>query len=85
MPCFRVRFLKEVTTDTGTDVEMLQAAFDVKAVDESQAEDLAKTRFCSDRNIHHWDVNADRVAVELHPDDFECGNGAIVKPASVDR
>lgn len=84
MPCYRVRFVKEVTTDTGTDVEMPQAVFDVMAVDEPQAQELAKARFCSDRQIVHWERNADRIDVLLHPEGYSCGDGVIVRPVSDD-
>ena len=82
MPCFRVRFIKEVTTDTGTDVDTRQATFDVMAVNEDQAGELAKTRFCSDRQIGHWNNNADRMDVRRHPGGDASDDGVIVRPVT---
>ena len=66
MPCFRVTFVKQVTSDDGHDIDAVQAAFDVNAVDETQAAMLAQERFCGDRSIVRWQLNADRCEVELH-------------------
>lgn len=82
MPCFRVTFFKEVTTDDGHDVETRQAAFDVNAVDEKQAAMLAQQRFCGDRNLTHWQVNADRCDVESQDAGEQPGDvGWVVRPA----
>lgn len=85
MPCYRVRFFKEVTTDTGTDVDMLQAVFDVNATDEDHATVLAKERFCGDRHIRDWHINADRVIVKPQGDgSWPHADGVIVMPVSDD-
>lgn len=67
MPRFKISFFKEVTGDTGQDVDARQAVFEVEADDEHAAVELAKTRFCNERQIRSWTVNADRVEVELRP------------------
>lgn len=86
MPCYRVRFFKEVTTDTGTDVDMLQAVFDVNAIDEQRAKELAKQRFCGDRKIRDWHINADRIAAEPFGDgSWPHADGVIVQPIRDDH
>ena len=68
MARYHVCFFKAVTTDTGQDVDALQATIDVEAADEKHAVELAKERFCGDRGIGHWRHNADRIEVETRPD-----------------
>jgi len=64
MSRFQVRFYKEVTSDTGQDVDACQASFDIDASDEHSAVERAKRRFCKQRQISNWTVNADRVEIE---------------------
>jgi hypothetical protein len=62
---FRVTFLKEICDDTGHDVQTSQGVFDVNAEDARAAAKAAKRRFCHERHIRHWSVNADKYLVEL--------------------
>lgn len=64
MPVYRVSFFKEVCSDTGEDVITIQGAYPVQAADASQAAEEAKRRFCRERNISHWAINADRYSTE---------------------
>ncbi len=64
MSRFQVRFYKEVTSDTGQDFDACQATFDIDAADEHAAVERAKQRFCGERQIRAWTVNADRLEVE---------------------
>ena len=66
MPRFHVRFFKEVTSDTGQDVDAVQAKFDVNAADKAAAIVAAKESFCRERGIRDWHVNAERIEVEAH-------------------
>ncbi len=82
MPCFRVTFIKEVTSDDGRDILTTQAAFDVNALDGEQAAALAQERFCGDRGLARWELNADRCEVELHePHRDPCEEAWVVRPA----
>ena len=68
MSRFKISFYKEVTGDTGQDVDACQATFDIEADDEHAAVELAKDRFCGERQIRVWTVHADRVEIEQSPE-----------------
>jgi hypothetical protein len=71
MPRFHVSFFKEVTSDTGQDVDAIQSTLDVNAVDEAAAIVAAKEAFCLERGIRDWHVNAERIEVEARPGDVD--------------
>ncbi|MHA1560179.1 MAG: hypothetical protein ACTSWI_05845 [Alphaproteobacteria bacterium] len=71
MSRFHVRFFKEVTSDTGQDVDAVQATFDVSAVDETAAIVAAKEAFCRERGIRDWHVNAERIEIAAHSGDAD--------------
>jgi hypothetical protein len=68
MSRFQVRFYKEVTSDTGRDFDACQGTFDIDADNEHAAVERAKQRFCGERQIRKWTVNADRLEVEHRTD-----------------
>jgi hypothetical protein len=78
MSRFQVRFYKEVTSDTGQDIDACQATFDLKAATEQSAVEQAKRRFCEEHQIRNWQVHADRIEVEALtvPDHAEADNGS---------
>lgn len=63
MPHYQVSFYKEVTGDTGNEVDAVQAEIEVEARDEAEAMRLAKQKFCGERQIIDWQVNADRIEI----------------------
>ena len=71
MPRFNVRFFKEVTSDTGQDVDAIQATLDIDAVDEAAAIAAAKDAFCLERGIANWHINAERIEVEARSGDAD--------------
>jgi hypothetical protein len=63
MPSYRVQFFKEITGDSGQGVDAPQGAFEIEAGDADRAVELAKQRFCTERGIRDWRINADRYEV----------------------
>jgi hypothetical protein len=63
MARFVVRFMKDVLGENGRQSEVCQSTVEIDALDEGEARELAKKRFCESQALHHWSLHADRIHV----------------------
>jgi len=63
MARYVVRFMKDVLGENGRQCEICQGTLEVDALDESEATERAKQKFCKDQALHHWSLHADRIHV----------------------
>jgi hypothetical protein len=68
MARYVAKFLKNVISDTGHQVQVLQRTLDVDAPDRVEATRLAKKRFCELERVQRWSDHAD--ALVLNEADF---------------
>ena len=64
MSRFVVRFMKDVLGENGRETEICQGSLEVDALNEGQATELAKKRFCETQALCDWSLHADRVHVK---------------------
>jgi hypothetical protein len=64
MARYVVRFMKDVLGENGRQCEICQGTLEVDALDESEATERAKQKFCKDQALHHWSLHADRIHVK---------------------
>jgi hypothetical protein len=64
MSRFVVRFMKDVLGENGRQTEICQSALEVEALNEGQATELAKLRFCEAEALCEWSLHADRIQVK---------------------
>jgi hypothetical protein len=64
MSRFVVLFMKDVLGDNGRQSEICQSSLEIDALDEGEATERAKQRFCRDQALCHWSLHADRIRVK---------------------
>lgn len=64
MSRYVVRFMKNVLGENGRQTEICQRSLEVDAATESQATELAKTKFCETEALCEWSLHADRIHVK---------------------
>jgi hypothetical protein len=64
MARYMVKFVKNLVTDTGQQMEVVQQSFDIDAPTQGEALELAKKCFCNGEQISEWTQRADRMLVE---------------------
>ena len=70
MSRYVVRFMKDVLGENGREIEACQGILEVDALNEGQASELAKQKFCEKQSLCDWSLHADRIQVETA--DFPC-------------
>ena len=68
MPRFVARFFKEVLGEAGRASEICQCTVEVDALDNRQATEITKRKFCDLHGVHDWTLHADRF--EVKPADY---------------
>lgn len=63
MSRFVVRFMKDVLGDNGRQSEVCQGTLEIDALDEREATERAKQKFCQNQALCHWSLHADRIQV----------------------
>lgn len=63
MSRFVVRFMKDVLGENGRETEICQGSLEVDALNEGQATELAKKRFCETQALCDWSLHADRIQI----------------------
>jgi hypothetical protein len=64
MSRFVVHFMKDVLGDNGRQREVCQSTVEVDALDEGEAAEFAKKRFCESQALCHWSLHADRIHIQ---------------------
>lgn len=64
MSHFVISFMKDVLGGNGREIEACQSTLEVDALDESQATELAKQRFCEAQHLCDWSLHADRIRIK---------------------
>jgi hypothetical protein len=64
MSRYVVLFMKDVLGGNGRHIEICQSSLEVDAVNENQATELAKQKFCEAKRLREWSLHADRVEVK---------------------
>jgi hypothetical protein len=64
MSRFVVQFMKNVLGENGRESEICQGTLEIDALNEGQATELAKKKFCEGGALHHWSLHADRIQVK---------------------
>jgi len=64
MSRYVVRFMKDVLGENGREIEACQGILEVDALNEGQAAELAKRKFCEKQSLCDWSLHADRIKVE---------------------
>ena len=68
MPRYIARFYKHVLGENGHVGDICQCVADLDVLDNAQAIDDAKRKFCQMHGVHDWTLHADRL--EVKPADF---------------
>jgi len=68
MSRFVVRFMKDVLGENGREREICQSSLEIDAVNEGDAQELAKRKFCETQSLCDWSLHADRI--QVRPADF---------------
>jgi len=63
MSRYVVLFKKDVLGGYGRQIEICQSAVEIDAINENQATELAKQKFCEAERLCEWSLHADRVEV----------------------
>ena len=63
MSTYVVRFMKDVLGEYGRQSEVCQGMLEIDAIDEIEATERAKAKFCKDQALRHWSLHADRIHV----------------------
>jgi hypothetical protein len=63
MSRYVVRFMKDVLGGNGREIEICQRSLEVDALNEGQAAELAKLKFCETERLCEWSLHADRILV----------------------
>jgi hypothetical protein len=64
MSRFVVHFMKDVLGENGRQREVCQSTVEVDALDEGEAAEFAKKRFCEAQALCHWSLHADRIRIK---------------------
>ena len=63
MSRYVVLFMKDVLGGYGRQIEICQSAVEIDAINENQATELAKQKFCEAERLCEWSLRADRFEV----------------------
>ncbi len=63
MSRYVVHFMKDVPGGNGRQIEICQRTVEIDALDEGQATELAKQKFCESEHLCEWSLHADRIQV----------------------
>jgi len=63
MSRYVVLFMKDVLGGNGRQIEICQCSVEIDALNENQATELAKKKFCEAERLCEWSLHADRVEV----------------------
>jgi hypothetical protein len=63
MSRYVVRFMKDVLGGNGRQIEICQRSLEIDALNEGQAAELAKQKFCENERLCEWSLRADRIQV----------------------
>jgi hypothetical protein len=63
MSRFVVRFMKDVLGENGREIEICQRSLEIDALNEGQAKELAKKKFCETEALCEWSLHADRIQI----------------------
>ncbi|WP_029582148.1 hypothetical protein [Bradyrhizobium sp. URHD0069] len=63
MSRFVVRFMKDVLGGNGREIEICQRSLEIDALNEGQAKELAKKKFCETEALCEWSLHADRIQI----------------------
>ena len=63
MSRYVVLFMKDVLGGNGRQIEICQSSVEIDAINENQATELAKQKFCAAERLREWSLHADRVEV----------------------
>ncbi len=63
MSRYVVLFMKDVLGGNGRQIEICQSSVEIDAINENQATELAKQKFCEAERLREWSLHADRVEV----------------------
>lgn len=64
MSKYVVLFKKDVLGGYGRQIEICQSSLEIDALNEIQATELAKQKFCESERLCEWSLHADRVEVK---------------------
>ncbi len=64
MSRYVVKFMKDVLGDNGHQIEICQGTLEIDALDEGEATERAKQKFCKDQALCHWSLHADRIHIK---------------------
>ena len=64
MSRYVVLFMKDVLGGNGRQIEICQSSLEIDAINENQATELAKQKFCEAERLREWSLHADRVSVK---------------------
>ncbi len=63
MSRYVVHFMKDVLGGNGRQLEICQRTVEIDALDEGQATELAKQKFCESERLCEWSLHADRIQI----------------------
>ena len=63
MSRYVVHFMKDVLGGNGRQLEICQRTVEIDALDEGQATELAKQKFCESEHLCEWSLHADRIQI----------------------
>jgi len=65
MSRYVVHFMKDVLGGNGREIEICQRSVEIDALNEGQAMELAKRKFCETEGLCEWSLHADRIRTDL--------------------
>jgi hypothetical protein len=63
MSRYVVSFMKDVLGDNGRQIEVCQKTLEIDAINEGEATELAKQKFCKTEQLCEWSLHADRIRI----------------------
>ena len=63
MSRYVVHFMKDVLGENGREQEVCQGTLEIDALNEGDATELAKQKFCETQSLCDWSLHADRIQV----------------------
>ncbi len=63
MSRYVVHFMKDVLGGNGRQIEICQRTVEIDALEEGQATELAKQKFCESERLCEWSLHADRIQI----------------------
>ena len=63
MSRYVVQFMKDVLGENGREQEVCQGTLEIDALNEGDATELAKQKFCETQSLCDWSLHADRIQI----------------------